>query len=156
MKGKSQSFGLLKVVCGWLVVGGCIGLDGKGVANLLGAGIRLAADSPDGLAADSPVNSTKQCQMIFTEGSPKFNQFAVAQAVPGTQEFIGVSTAACWNHPWVIIWYYSTTGPCGPWSTRKVIHFNSKDIIKYLDIYHYKDAPSWMYEFWTTFLINGD
>jgi hypothetical protein len=148
MKGNSQSFGLLKVVCGLLVVGGCIGLDGKGVANLLGAGIRLAADSP--------VNSTKQCQMTFTADGLKFNQFAVVQAVPGTQEFIGVSTAACWAHPWVIIMYYSETGPCGPWSSRKVIHFNPRDIIKYVDIYHYKDAPSWMYEFWTTFFLNGD
>ncbi len=147
MKGKSQSFGLLKVVCGLLVVGGCIGLDGKGVANLLGAGIRLAADSP--------VNSTKQCQMTFKDPNVRFNEFAVVQAVPGTQEFFGVTTGCSAGSLNAFGIFYSTTGPCGPWDYKKYNAFHG-DGLKYVDIYHYKDAPSWMYEFWTTFFLNGD
>jgi hypothetical protein len=146
MKGNSQSFGLLKVVCGLLVVGECIGLDGKGVANLLGAGIRLAADSPDYL--------TIQCKMIFTVDGHKFNQFAVVQAVPGTQKFIGVTKSPRSNEPDMLSVFYSTTGPCGRWNYERYIDVGGEP--EYVDIYHYKDAPSWMFEFWATFLINGD
>ena len=54
MKGNSLGFGLLKVICGLLVVRGCLGGDATGVAKLLKAGIRLAADSDK--------DTTKKCQ----------------------------------------------------------------------------------------------
>jgi hypothetical protein len=155
MKGNSQSFGLLKIVCGLLVAGGCIGLDGKGVANLLGAGIRLAADSPDGLDADSPDHLKKQCKMTFKDTSNRFTEFAVVHANPATQDFIGVTMGCSAGNAFNI--YYSSTGPCGPWEYKKYIAFHDDGLgLKYFYVYHYKDAPSWMYEFWATFLMKGD